>query len=98
MMETSTATAQPMHNITTTKLNALSKQQQGFEEEKQRILDAVATQDTRSDKVRVLLDAFTVHEIDAPANISTANVRRFLEQSRHDPSISPSLLHEWQQA
>ena len=98
MMETSTATAQSMHNITTTKLNALSKQQQSFEEEKQRILDAVATQDTRSDKIHVLLEAFTVHDIDAPANISTANVRRFLEQSRHDPSISPSLLHEWQQA
>jgi len=81
-----------MYNITTTKLTALTKQHQAYEAEKQRILEAVASKSSQSDKVRVLLDAFTVHNIAAPVNVSTANVRRFLEQSRHDPSISPSLL------
>lgn len=73
-MESSTATAQSMHNITTTKLTALTKQHQAYEAEKQRILEAVASKSSQSDKVRVLLDAFTVHNIAAPTNVSTANV------------------------
>ena len=97
-METSTATAQSMQDITTTKLNALEKQQQSFEAEKQRILDAVASQKTPFTKVRVLSDAFIVQDIEAPSKISIANIRRFLEQSRHDSSIPSSLLVEWQRA
>ena len=97
-MESSSATAQSIQNITTTKLKALSKQQLAFEEKKQQILDAVASQDAPSEKVRVLLDAFTAYDIDVPVNFSLDNIRRFLKQSRHDPSVSPSLVSEWQQA
>ena len=43
------------------------------------------------------MDAFAVHEIEAPAHISISNVRRFLEQSKHDSSVSSSLVHDWQQ-
>lgn len=87
-----------MHHITTTKLIALSKQQQSYERIKQRILDAAANQSTQAGKVKVLLDAFVVHSIDAPANISMVNVRQVLKQSRNDPSIPLTLLKEWQTA
>ncbi|CAF9919961.1 hypothetical protein IMSHALPRED_004779 [Imshaugia aleurites] len=95
-METSTSLTQSMQHITTTKLDALSRQQQSYETSKQRILGAAACQSTQAGKVKVLLDALEVHDIDAPANISKANVRRFLEQSRHDPSVPSALLREWQ--
>ncbi|KAL2042597.1 hypothetical protein N7G274_004356 [Stereocaulon virgatum] len=97
-MESSSATAQSMQNITMTKLKALSKQQLSFEEKKQHVLDAVTSQDAPCEKVRVLLDAFTAYDIDVPANISLDNVRRFLKQSQHDPSVPPSFVGEWQQA
>ena len=97
-METSTALTQSMYHITTTKLNALSKQQQSYETIKQLILDAAASQSTQVGKVEILLDAFEVHDIDTPANISKINVRQYLEQSRHDPSVPSTLLREWQTA
>lgn len=97
-METSTALTQSMHHITTTKLDALSKQQQSYETSKRRILDAAAGQSTQAGKVKVLLDAFEIHDIDTPSNISKADVRRFLEQSLHDPSVPSALLKEWQTA
>ncbi|KAK4692331.1 hypothetical protein P7C71_g4847, partial [Lecanoromycetidae sp. Uapishka_2] len=97
-MESSTATAQSMRNITTTKLTALSKQREAYEADKKRILGAVANKSLQSEKVETLLDAFKVHNLAEPATISTANVQRFLKQSRHDPSIPSSLLHEWELA
>ena len=96
-MEASSATAQSMHHITNTKLTALSKQQKSYETKKKRIHEAVAAETTPSKKVRVLLDAFAVHEIEAPAHVSISNVRRFMEQSKHDSSVSSSLVHDWQQ-
>ena len=97
-METSAVLTQSMHHITTTKLMALSKQQQRYEINKQRILDAAATQSTQAGKVKVLLDAFELHNINTPANFSTVNIRQFLEQSRHDPSVPLAVLKKWQTA
>ena len=95
-MEASSATAQSMHHITNAKLTALSKQQKSYEAKKKRIHEAVAEETTPSKKVRVLLDAFAVHEIEAPAHISISNVIRFMEQWKHDSSVSLSLIHDWQ--
>ena len=94
-MESATAITQSMHNITTTKLTALSKKHQAYEAEKQGVLKAVASKSNPADKLRVLLDAFKAKKLVAPENISTANVQRFLNQSRSDPSISPKSLEEW---
>ena len=96
-MEVSSATAQSMHYITNAKLTALSKEQKSYEAKKKRIHEAVAEETTPSKKVRVLLDAFAVHEIEAPAHVSISNISRFMEQSKHDSSISSSLVHDWQQ-
>ena len=98
VLETSTALTQSMHHITNVKLNALSTQQQSYEANKQRILDAAASQSTPAGRVKVLLDAFEAHDFENPVNVSKANVRRFLEQSRHDPSVPSALLKEWQTA
>lgn len=97
-MESTTALAHSMQHITMIKLNALSKQQQSYETIKQRVLATVARQSTQADKVQVLIDAFEAHDIDSPANISKANVRQFLEQSRHDSSVPLAMLQGWQTA
>lgn len=97
-METSAVLTNSMHHITTTKLIALSKQQQRYEINKKRILDAAATPSTQAGKVKVLLDAFEIHNIDTPANISMVNVRQVLEQSRHDPSVPLAVLKQWRTA
>ena len=94
IMEASFATAQSMRNITTTKLAALSTKQEGYEKTKHAVLRDVAARTDAAGKVQVLLDAFKKHEIKTPSNVSTSNIRRFLEQSRHDSSISSSRLSE----
>ena len=98
MESTTAALAHSMQHITMIKLNALSKQQQSYETIKQRVLATVANQSTPADRVQVLIDAFEAHDIDSPANISKANVRQFLEQSRHDSSVPLAMLQGWQTA
>ena len=94
-METSAALSQSMRHITTTKLNVLAKQQQSYEMEKHRILNAIAMKRSLAAKVNVLLQAFEKNNIQAPANLSIPNIHRFLAQSRHDTSVSPKMLREW---
>ena len=43
----------------------------------------------------MLLDAFDRLDIATPTELSVANVRRFVEQSRHDASISAAQLDGW---
>ena len=43
-----------------------------------------------------MIDAFEAHDIDTPANISKANIRQFLEQSRHESSVPLAMLQGWQ--
>ena len=95
-MESTTALTHSMQDITMIKLNALSKQHQSYETIKQHILATVASQSTQADRVQALIDAFEAHGIDSPANISKANVRQFLEQSRHDSSVPLTMLQGWQ--
>ena len=57
-MGTSTALTQSMHHIVKTKRNALSKKQQSYETNEQRVSDAAASQSTNAGKVKVLSDAF----------------------------------------
>ena len=98
MESTTAALAHSMQHITMIKLNALSKQQQSYETIKQRVLATVASQSNQADRVQVLIDAFEAHDIHSPANISKANIRQFLEQSRHDSSVPSAMLQAWQTA
>ena len=95
-MDASNATAKSMRDITTTKLAALSARRQAFEAERERIQAAVAGTEDVQKKVQVLLTAFDHLETEKPQDLSTANLHRFLHQSRHDPSLSASMLLGWQ--
>ncbi|KAG8525651.1 uncharacterized protein KY384_000411 [Bacidia gigantensis] len=95
-MESASATAQSMHSITTTKLAALSAKQQSYEAQKANILKSLTTTDNIRTKVKLLLDAIELHEINPPSDVSTKNIRRFLAQSHSDSAISPSTLRDWQ--
>lgn len=95
-MEASTATAKSMRDITTTKIAALSARSQAFEAERKRIQAAVAATEDVQEKVQLLLAAVDHLDIEKPQDLSTKNSRRFLHQSRHDPSLSASLLLDWQ--
>ena len=98
-MTSSTALSQSLHHITATKLTALSNQRDAFEAEKRLILGAVASESNRSKKVQLLLDWFSKREKKEGLDvIPTTNVQRFLDQSRHDSSVSRKLLEEWKAA
>ncbi|KAL8830003.1 MAG: hypothetical protein Q9191_001684 [Dirinaria sp. TL-2023a] len=85
-----------MHHMTTTKLTALSQQQQRYETDKSLILEAVASKGDTWEKVEALLDGYEKYKVPVPSSVLVANIRRFLKQSRHDHSVSPGLLEEWQ--
>ncbi|KAL6721833.1 hypothetical protein ACLMJK_000938 [Lecanora helva] len=95
-MEASTALTDSMRNVTAIKLSTLSKQQKSYETQKHRTLDAVATEQDPRAKVKLLLDAFDKRKFVGHQNVSRVNLKHFLEQCRHDPSISASLLSKWQ--
>lgn len=94
-MDGSSALTQSMHQMTATKLAALSQQQQRYEANKSRILEAAASKDSSWEKVEALLDGYKQYSVPLPSSISLENIRRFLEQSRHDQSVSPKLLQGW---
>lgn len=93
-MAAPTALTQSMHNISTTKLAALAEQYQRYETEKSQTLQTIANQEVPAG-VLTLLDAFERCKISVPSDISARNVRRFLKQGHHDPSICPDLIKEW---
>ncbi len=95
-MEASTALTQSMNQISATKLAALTEQQQRWETNKSLILKEPASGSHTRDKVKALLDGYERYKIPVPSGLSVRNIRSFLEQSCHDPSVSSSLLHEWQ--
>ncbi|KAG8529642.1 uncharacterized protein KY384_005123 [Bacidia gigantensis] len=92
----SSAVTQSMRRITATKLDAVSRQQASFEESKAKILNALGYEDAAAEHIRILLDGLINNKITTPVNISTTTIRAFLEQSKHDPSVSASLLQSWE--
>lgn len=95
-MDASKALTQSMHHMTATKLAALTQQQQRYEKNKSSILEAIGRENKAYGKVKALLDGYALHKIAVTSNISLANVRRFLDQSQHDQSVSSNLLQNWQ--
>lgn len=94
-MDASKALTQSMHHMTATELAALTQQQQRYEKNKSSILEAIGRENKAYGKVKALLDGYTLHKIAVTSNISLANVRRFLDQSQHDQSVSSNLLQNW---
>ncbi|KAH4111235.1 hypothetical protein HBH46_001170 [Parastagonospora nodorum] len=86
-----------LQHVTLQKLNKLDSQRQQFESDKKSILEQVSSVPDHRSKVEALLDGFELHGI-APkqADLSISNLKHFVHQAKHDPSVSASLLKDWQ--
>lgn len=95
-MSSFTAVTQSMQRITTTKLDALKKQQSQYEKTKASILQRANYESSPSRRVQVLLDLLKENKVQTPAGFSTKTIRGFLGQSQHDPSVSPAMIEAWE--
>lgn len=86
-----------LHHVTERKLNKLAAHRDKFEADKKTILTQVSAASDRQAKVQALLDGFQLYGITASnADVSIRNLERFIHQAKHDPSVSASLLRDWQ--
>ncbi|KAK7192219.1 hypothetical protein DPSP01_010223 [Paraphaeosphaeria sporulosa] len=92
-----TPTLSTLHHVTERKLGKLSDQRKKFEADKKSILAKVASAPDHRSKVEALLDGFEQHGLTAKhPELSIANLKRFIYQAKHDPSVSTTLLSDWQ--
>lgn len=112
MSSSSSILPQTLQSITSIKLRELRKQREVFESRKKNILQDVKNAVDEQTKVRVLLSGLArMHTSNAEkpleefgdwelgdglGELSLTNVRRFLDQSKYDPSIPDSLLDEFE--
>ncbi|KAL8736353.1 MAG: hypothetical protein Q9181_002458 [Wetmoreana brouardii] len=95
-MASAAALSESMQRITKSKLNVLKEQHSAYEKKKQVTLDATQGESDLSSQINILLDALIVHDVPAVVpNLSTDNVRRFINQHRNDPSVSTAMLQGW---
>lgn len=104
--------SQTLQSITTIKLRELQKQRNSFDGRKAKILAQVNEATDEQRKIRLLLEGIAkLHasnterkledipdfELDGiTGHLPLSNIRRFVEQSRYDPSIPASKLDEFQ--
>ncbi|KAF2099589.1 hypothetical protein NA57DRAFT_75089 [Rhizodiscina lignyota] len=87
-----------LHHVTEKKLEKLVELRKRFDSQRQAILKAAESEPSLEKKVRALLEGCEKHSITVGrTGISEKNVTRFLDQSKHDPSVSEALLKQWQQ-
>ena len=103
--------SQTLHDITNTKLDELEKKRAKFEEQRERIIALTQHEQDATERLVILAkDIKTCFSIPTSGGrvvrgtssntrleIDLNNLDRFLSQSRYDPSVSPKLLHQWQQ-
>lgn len=100
---------QILQSITAIKLRELRKQRKGFETRRKKILEDVEDAKDEQARLRILLtgwarmhtsnadmplEEFSDWDIQHHGGLSVTNMRRFLEQSQYDPSMTSSLLRE----
>jgi hypothetical protein len=90
-MASSDVLSQVLHSITSTKLEEVSKQQSAFEASKANLLAGLEKESDQVERIRTLLDAK-----EGTSSPSTSNIRRFLQQARHDPSVSARIKNQWE--
>jgi hypothetical protein len=103
--------SETLQSIINAKLDELEKKRSGFESSKEALLDDADQQVEEHDKLRTLLNGikscFKVRSgsngriiagsmKDSQLELKLNNLERFLEQTRYDPSVSLSLLHDWE--
>ena len=87
-----------LYHVTQRKLRKLDRQRANYEDRKASVLERAATEQQADRKVEALVRDFDKLGIPASSAIRTSlkNIKCFLYQSRHDPSVSRALLEEWQ--
>ncbi|KAF1965677.1 hypothetical protein BU23DRAFT_488894 [Bimuria novae-zelandiae CBS 107.79] len=92
-----TPTLSTLHHVTERKLGKLADHRNKFEAKKKEILAKVAAAPDPRSKVEALLDGFEQHGITAKnPELSISNLQRFIHQAKYDPSVSGTLLDDWQ--
>ena len=104
--------SQTLQSITNTKISELRQQRENFAALKSKLLESVDNLAEPEARVRLLLTEIAgctpesgkklenFEDSDLYGNIgdlSLKNMRRFLDQSRYDASVTDSLLKEWEQ-
>lgn len=90
-----TAVLSTLRHVSERKLGKLADQRKTFDEERMNILESIKTGNDPRDRIRALVESVERLKLKA-TGASVSNVRRFLDQSRHDPSVSSGLLSQWQ--
>ncbi|KAF2710694.1 hypothetical protein K504DRAFT_403524 [Pleomassaria siparia CBS 279.74] len=86
-----------LHHVTERKLKKLADNRQKFEADKKSILAKVASAPDPRQKVEALIAGFELHGIEPQQpDVSIPNLERFVHQAKHDPSVSTTLLRDWQ--
>ncbi|KAJ4310522.1 hypothetical protein N0V94_008409 [Neodidymelliopsis sp. IMI 364377] len=86
-----------LQHVTMRKLKKLDGQREKFDADKKSILDKVSTAPDHRSKVEALLDGFELYGITPKqADLSISNLKHFIHQAKHDPSVSIALLQDWQ--
>lgn len=112
MSATGSLFSKTLQDITDTKLTELAKKREAFEGRRADVIVAVNNRSAGVDKLDVLADGvktcFNVggkhgHIVrgstsNARLEIDLQNLYRFLAQARYDPSITTSIIDQWQQA
>ncbi|KAG6997770.1 hypothetical protein G7Y79_00038g075290 [Physcia stellaris] len=104
--------SQTLQSITNTKISELRQQRESFATLKSKLLASVDNVAEPEARVRLLLaeiagctpesgknlEDFEDTDLNgSTGNLSLKNIRRFLDQSRYDPSVPQSLVNEWEQ-
>ncbi|OJD34679.1 reverse transcriptase [Diplodia corticola] len=90
------AVTSTLRHVTDRKLAKLAENRRAFEAQKTAMLSASSKADNAAEKVRILIAAFKDNKIAFnEGQSSVKNIERFLDQVRHDPSVSLTLLAEW---
>ena len=103
--------SQTLREITNTKLDELAKKRETFENQRERIATLVQNEQDAAKKLAILARemraCFSITKSKGPINqrrsnntrleIELSHLDRFLAQARHDPSVSPKILQQWQQ-
>ncbi|OCK80550.1 hypothetical protein K432DRAFT_425661 [Lepidopterella palustris CBS 459.81] len=91
------AVVSTLGHVTERKLGKLAEQQKTYGKQRKAILEAVEEQPDPAEKVRALIDGLKEHGIPTDRlGTSIENIKRFIDQSRVDSSVSKSLLKDWQ--
>jgi hypothetical protein len=92
-----TSSLSTLQHVTVRKLRKLDRQREQFEANRESILAKVSMAPDRRSKVEALLNGFELYGITPKqADLSIANLKHFIHQAKYDPSVSASLLQDWQ--